>query len=67
MWLDAGTAEGLLEAGNFVATMEKRMGNEIACLEEIAWREGWIEDKALAEFAEKQVNPTRAHYLRGLK
>ncbi len=38
IWLDAGTPEGLLETGNFVATMEKRMGYEVACLEEIAWR-----------------------------
>lgn len=67
VWLDAGTAEGLLEAGNFVATMEKRMGNELACLEEIAWREGWIDDEILADFSEKQVNPDRARYLRGLK
>lgn len=67
VWLDAGTAEGLLEAGNFVSTMEKRMGYELACLEEIAWREGWIDDDALASLASEQINPDRARYLKGLK
>lgn len=67
VWLDAGTADGLLEAGNFVATMEKRMGYELACPEEIAWREGWIDDSALAELASEQTNPVRERYLRELQ
>lgn len=67
IWLDAGTVEGLLEAGNFVATMEKRMGNEVACLEEIAWREGWIDSEDLSQLANSQLNPRRASYLRSLK
>ncbi|AXO89268.1 glucose-1-phosphate thymidylyltransferase [Pseudomonas parafulva] len=41
-WLDTGTHESLLEAGHFVETIEKRQGNKIACLEEIAYHNGWL-------------------------
>jgi glucose-1-phosphate thymidylyltransferase len=41
-WLDAGTHSSLLEASTFIATLENRQGMKIACLEEIAWRNGWI-------------------------
>ncbi|GHC40022.1 glucose-1-phosphate thymidylyltransferase [Roseibacillus persicicus] len=66
VWLDAGTVEGLLEAGNFVATMAHRTGFEVACLEEIAWREGWLTDAELASLAKKQVSKVRREYLEGL-
>jgi glucose-1-phosphate thymidylyltransferase len=66
VWLDAGTPEGLLEAGNFVATMEKRTGYEVACLEEIAWRAGWLDDAALAALAAGQVSARRRDYLLAL-
>ncbi|WP_456269771.1 glucose-1-phosphate thymidylyltransferase RfbA [Kushneria sp. AK178] len=46
-WLDTGTHESLLEAAQFVETIEKRQGYKVACLEEIAWRNGWIDDDAL--------------------
>lgn len=46
-WLDTGTADGLLDAANLVATVERRQGMKIACIEEIAWRQGWIDTAEL--------------------
>lgn len=66
VWLDAGTPEGLLEAGNFVETMEKRMGYELACLEEIGWKLGWVSEERLRELANEQINPEKRLYLLGL-
>ncbi len=51
VWLDAGTHEGLLEASSFVHMTEKRQGLKIGCLEEIAWRNGWISDDQLKDNA----------------
>lgn len=66
VWLDAGTPEGLLEAWNFVATMAHRTGFEVACLEEISWREGWIDAAQLQALAAAQVSSVRRGYLEGL-
>ncbi len=50
-WFDTGTFQGLLEASQFVYVIEARQGTKIGCLEEIAWRNGWIDDEALALLA----------------
>ena len=46
-WLDTGTPEGMLQASQFVATVQSRQGFYISCIEEIAWRKGWISDEEL--------------------
>jgi glucose-1-phosphate thymidylyltransferase len=50
-WLDTGTYDGLLEAGNFIATIQKRQGMYVSCIEEIAFTNGWISREALGRLA----------------
>ncbi len=50
-WLDTGTYDGLLEASNFIATIEKRQGLYVSCIEEIAFRKGWISRERLLELS----------------
>lgn len=50
-WLDTGTYDGLLEASNFIATIEKRQGMYVSCIEEIAFRNGWISKDSLLKMA----------------
>lgn len=50
-WLDTGTYDGLLEASNFIATIQKRQGMYVSCIEEIAYGNGWIDRKALLKLA----------------
>ncbi|HEA3130017.1 TPA: glucose-1-phosphate thymidylyltransferase RfbA [Aeromonas hydrophila] len=62
-WLDSGTHESLLEASNFVATIEARQGFKIACLEEIAWRNGWLESEMVLNNAKMMAKNSYGKYL----
>jgi len=62
-WLDTGTYESLLEAGQFVHTLQKRQGMMIGALEEIAWNNSWISDGQLEEQAEKLKKSAYGEYL----
>ena len=65
-WLDTGTHESLLEASQFVQTVEHRQGFKIACLEEIAFSNNWISVDQLLAIAESVSNPKYANYLKNL-
>lgn len=65
-WLDTGTPEGLLEAGEFIATIEKRQGLKIACIEEIAYTMGYINKEELIQLAEPMKNNGYGQYLLSL-
>jgi len=62
-WLDTGTHDSLLDAGQFIATLERRQGLKIACLEEIAWRNSFIDDAQLAGLAEPLAKNGYGQYL----
>ncbi|HNT98454.1 MAG TPA: glucose-1-phosphate thymidylyltransferase RfbA [Elusimicrobiales bacterium] len=63
-WLDTGTFDSLLEAGDFIATVEKRQGLMIACIEEIAYAQGWIDKAALLKLADGLSKNSYGAYLR---
>jgi len=65
-WLDTGTHESLLEAAQFVETLEKRQGYKVACLEEIAFNQGWLSKVQLAESAKLMSKNMYGQYLHGL-
>ena len=65
-WLDTGTHESLLEAAQFVETIEKRQGYKIACLEEIAFNHGWLDKKLLEKQAEDLRKNGYGEYLKAL-
>jgi glucose-1-phosphate thymidylyltransferase len=62
-WLDTGTHDSLLEAGQFIATLEKRQGLKVACPEEIAYRAGWIDAAALEKLAQPLLKNGYGQYL----
>lgn len=62
-WLDTGTYDSLLQASQFVETIEMRQGYKIACLEEIAWRQGWLSGADLKQRADAYRNNSYGEYL----
>jgi glucose-1-phosphate thymidylyltransferase len=62
-WLDTGTHESLIEAGQFIHTVEKRQGLKVACLEEIAYEKGWISKDQLLEMAQELSKTEYGQYL----
>ena len=65
-WLDTGTCESLLQAAQFVEVIEQRQGYKIACLEEIAWRKGWIDNERLDAIAKTYGKGPYGQYLQSL-
>ena len=65
-WLDTGTQDSLLEAGSFIATLQKRQGLQIACPEEIAFRRGWIDTEQLERLAAPLLKNAYGQYLANL-
>lgn len=66
-WLDTGTPDSLLEAAEFVGTLERRQGMKIACPEEIAWRQGFIGDDGLDRAIDRLGKSAYGKYLKGLR
>ena len=62
-WLDAGTFDALFSASAYIRSLEERQGLRIACLEEIAWRNGWIENSKLIEIVNQKKDSNEARYL----
>ena len=65
-WLDTGTHGSLLDAGNFVRTLQSRQGMQTGCPEEIAYQQGWIDDEALTALADRYAKTDYGTYLRRL-
>ena len=63
-WLDTGSFESLHDAGSYVRTLENRQGLKVGCPEEIAWRNGWIDDKQLYSLAQYLIKSVMKYLLR---
>jgi glucose-1-phosphate thymidylyltransferase len=62
-WLDTGTHESLFDASRFIEVIESRQGVQVACLEEIAWRKGWISDEDMIRLAEPMKGSAYGQYM----
>lgn len=62
-WLDTGTHDSLLEASHFIQTLERRQGLKVACLEEIGWRQGWLDSEQLRRRGSEMSNTAYGRYL----
>jgi glucose-1-phosphate thymidylyltransferase len=62
-WLDTGTHDSLIEASQFIQTIEKRQGLKVACPEEISWRKGWIDEQQLQQLAKPLLKNDYGKYL----
>ncbi len=65
-WFDTGTFTGLMEASQYVHVVEARQGQKIGCVEEIAWRNGWLDDEGLRRHADEQAKSGYGLYLHAL-
>ena len=65
-WLDTGSFESLQDAGEFVRVLEMRQGTKVGCIEELAWRNGWIDDAHLMSLAEPLMKSGYGQFLKGL-
>ncbi len=65
-WLDTGSFDSLADAGAYVRVLEERQGTKVGCLEEYAWRNGWIDDEQLRALAEPMLKSGYGRYLVGL-
>jgi glucose-1-phosphate thymidylyltransferase len=65
-WLDTGTHQSLMDAANFIATIERRQGLKIACPEEVAWRSGWIDAAQVERLAAPLAKSDYGRYLQAM-
>ena len=65
-WLDTGTFDSLIEAGEFIEVIEKRQGLKIGCIEEIAYRNGWIDSQQMEKLASYYMKSGYGAYLKKL-
>ena len=64
--MDTGNPTAMLQASNFIETVQKRQGFYISCIEEIAWRKGFIDDEQLNKLAQNTIKTDYGKYLKGL-